>query len=281
MPASCFKSFEPSPSSGVLWVMALFIIGAGLSAEYLTLRALRLLGMAEKVYVDSYTSIAPGVDVELLRRLFPHLEVVVASRRMLEDEAHRIIEEARERDIAVLVPGDPFTATTHVALRVEAARRGVRVVVAYGVSGVQAVAGAAGLQFYRFGRSVTLVYPEEYYKPYTVVEVVWENMDRNLHTLVLLDLRLDEGKAMTIPEAVRILLELEEEYARREGVKPRISGARLVGVARAGLPDERCVWGTPEEVASASYPPPPHSLVVLAPRLHPMEEEALNLFCRG
>jgi diphthine synthase len=259
--------------------MALYIVGAGLSSEYLSLRAIKALSRARKVYIDTYTSIAPGVDEELVARLAPEAEVVRATRLHLENEAYRIVEEAAEGDVAVLVPGDPFIATTHVALAVEARRRGVEVVAVPGVSGIQAVLDATGLQFYRFGKPVTLVYPEEGLRPYSTLEVIAENRRRGLHTLVLLDLRLDQGKAMTIPEAVNTLFQLERELAEKGEIEPFLGDALFVAVARAGLPDAACAAGPAGFVASQSYPPPPHSLVVAAPRLHPMEEEALEAFC--
>lgn len=259
--------------------MALYIIGAGISSEYITLRALKYLSRASKVYIDTYTSIAPGIDEELVQRLTPEAEIVPAARLHLENQSHRIIEEARDANIALLVPGDPLIATTHIALAVEAKKRGVEVVIVPGVSGVQAVIDTIGLQFYRFGKPVTLVYPEDGVKPFSTLRVVAENRSRGLHTLVLLDLRLDEGRAMTVPEAVELLRQLEEELAANGEVEPFLSSALLVGVARAGLPDTKCVAGDPGFVAAAEYPPPPHSLVVTAPRLHPMEEEALQALC--
>ncbi len=258
--------------------MTLYIAGFGTSIEYVSRKLLEVLASADKVYIDSYTGIAPGLDPDTVSRLAPRAEVVTADRRLLEQEQGRIIEEAREREVVVLAPGDPMLATTHVTLRIEAARRGVRVELIHGLSGLQAVISLTGLQVYRFGRTVTLVYPDAF-KPYSTVEYIWENLERGLHTLVLLDLRLDEGKAMTIPEAVELLLGLEEELSREEGVEPRIRSRVLVGVARAGTSEAVCVAGSPSVVANAEYPPPPHSLIVTAPRLHPVEEEALEAFC--
>ena len=260
--------------------VVLYIAGFGTSIEYVTLRLLEVLKSADKVYIDNYTSIAPGLDPGTVSKLAPNAEVIVADRRLLEERQDAIIEEARSLNVVVLVPGDPMLATTHVTLRIEAVRRGVRVELVHGLSGLQAVVSYTGLQVYRFGRTVTLVYPEpeKGFKPYSTVEYIWDNLRRNLHTLVLLDLRLDEGKAMTLNEAVPILLELEEELVE-EDAEPLIRRSILVGVARAGTREARCVAGDPEKVARASYPPPPHSLIVAAPRLHPIEEDALRLIC--
>jgi len=254
--------------------LPLYVVGGGLSAEYLTLKAIRLLSVADKVYVDTYTSIAPGIDKGLAERLNLTATVVEASRSLLEEGAARIVEEARDKIVVVLVPGDPHYATTHISLIVEARKRGIEAYMVPGVSGPQAAVEASGLQFYRFGRPVTLVYPRGGVKPYSSLDVIRSNAERGLHTLVLLDLDLEEKRAMTVPDAVRLLLELEEEQEYTI-----TSSSVLVGIARAGLPDQKCVAGGPEELLEEDYPPPPHSLVVTAPRLHPMEAEALQLLC--
>ncbi|MET1100986.1 MAG: diphthine synthase [Pyrodictiaceae archaeon] len=259
--------------------MPLYIVGAGLSWEYLTLKALQILSKADKIYIDTYTSIAPGIDKETLRKLNPWAEIVEATRSLLEENQRRIIEEAREKNVVVLVPGDPHHATTHIALQLEALAYRVEAYMIPGVSGLQAVIDASGLQVYRFGKPVTLVYPEEYYKPYTAIETIRENRQRDLHTLVLLDLRLDQAKAMTIPEAIDILLELEKEYTKKTREDMIIPSSIIVGVARAGLEEQKCKAGTPEEVKREEYPPPPHTIIVAAPRLHPLEEEALQALC--
>ena len=254
--------------------MPLWIVGAGPSSEYITFKALKAIMSADKIYIDTYTSIAPGVDEALVERLNPDAEVIRATRNMLEEESWKLIRAAAEKNIVVLVPGDPHYATTHIALLVEARRKGVKAHLIPGVAGPQAAVDASGLQVYRFGKIVTLVYPEEGFKPYSTYEVIVDNRRRGLHSLVLLDLRLDEGKAMTVPEAVTLLLDIEKELGGSE-----LENALFVGVARAGLPDQRCVAGPPGQVSAADYPPPPHSLIVAAPNLHPMEEEALSTLC--
>ncbi len=259
--------------------MPLYIVGAGLSADYLTRRAIEILALAEKVYIDTYTSIAPGVTRDLVARVNPWAEVVEASRRILEDESWRIVEEASRKHVVILVPGDPFTATTHVAIAVEARRRGVRVEVVPGIPGPYTAALIVGLQSYRIGKMVTLTYPEPGYKPYSTIETIWSNYERNLHTIVLLDLRLDEDKAMKVDEAVRILVNLENEVSRVEGRRPIIAEAYMVGIARAGLPDQKCIAGKPQHLIEEDWPPPPHTVIVLAPNPHPIEIEALKYLC--
>ncbi len=261
--------------------MVLYIVGGGLSCDYLTKKAVEVLKSADKIYIDSYTSIAPGIDNSLAQNLgINSNRIIIANREMLENRSHLIIYEAETQKVAVLVPGDPLIATTHISLVIEAKRRNIEVEIIPGVSGIYASIALSGLQFYRFGKPVTLVYPDEPFIPYTTLTTVKENKERNLHTLILLDLRLDEGKAMTVPEAVQLLLDIEEKMSR-EGVidKPVMRDSIIVGIARAGLPDFKCIAGAYSKVKNETYPPPPHSLIITAPRLHPTEREALTLLC--
>ncbi|WP_404991012.1 diphthine synthase [Desulfurococcus sp.] len=246
--------------------LLLIFIGAGYSRRHLTQEAFESLKSAEKIYVDTYTSMYED-GFNWLREVNPSAEIVFARRRDLEGEGiNRIVEEAKERNIAILCAGDPFTATTHDAIRVEALKSNVSVKVVTGISVVNLVHSRIGLQAYRFGKIVTLVYPDSF-KPYSVVETVYDNLGRNLHTLILLDLRLEEGLAMSIPEAVDILMELDE--------KQQLMNQISIGVARLGWSSEVIRAGRLIELKRYSYPPPPHSLIIAA-RLHPIELESLR-----
>ncbi len=252
--------------------MTIYFIGIGPSIKYLSIKAIEVLGRVEKIYIDTYTNIIPDFSVETIRRYCRgDVEIVYADRTMLEGRGiDAIVREAMEKEIALLVPGDPFIATTHDAIRVEALAKGVEVRVVYGVSIYSLAASATGLQAYRFGKTVTLVYPRGF-KPYSVVETIYDNLDRELHTLLLLDLRIDEGVAMTIGEAVEILLDLEREYGG-----DKLGDTIAVGLARLGTDNEYVKADLLPSLAKYNYPPPPHSIVVVA-KPHPMELEALHL----
>ncbi|ADV64458.1 diphthine synthase [Desulfurococcus mucosus] len=244
----------------------LAFIGIGYSRRHLTQESLELLRSAEKIYIDTYTSMYED-GYEWIRDVNPSAEIIVARRRDLEGDAiTRIVEESVRKNVAIVCAGDPFTATTHDAIRVEALKRGVEVRVATGISIVSLVHSRIGLQAYRFGKIVTLVYPDNF-KPYSVVETIYDNLSRNLHTLILLDLRLEEGVAMTIPEAVEILGGLDDKGLILDQVG--------VAVARLGWSSELVKAGRVRELGKHRYPPPPHSLIITA-KLHPVELESLR-----
>ncbi|MEM4488080.1 MAG: diphthine synthase [Desulfurococcaceae archaeon] len=233
----------------------LVFIGLGYSTRHLTLEALEELKTADIVFVDTYTSMYedPLAEIESFN---PQAKYVYASRRDLEgDSMRRVVEEAKGRKVVIAVPGDPFIATTHDALLSEATKQGVEVKIVNGISFITMAYSRLGLQSYRFGKHVTLVYPTSF-KPYSTLEAIYGNLQRNLHTIVLLDLRVDELKFMTISEAVDILLYLDEGGILEKQLS--------LGVARLGWKDEKICVGSLVDIKGYAYPPPPHSVVILA-----------------
>jgi len=250
----------------------LAIIGLGLyDLRDLSVGALETLRKCSRVYLECYTSIVPMLDKARLEALAGR-GVTALSRSDIEGEtALRILEEARVDDVALLVPGDPFIATTHIALKVEAARRGVRVVVFHAPSILNAVPSSAGLQIYKMGRPVTIVRPSPLYFPETPYNVLAENLARGLHTMFFLDLDVESGYAMTASEAVEVLVRLEEKKGR--GIVCSVTP--FIVVARATSPDEAVgVYRLGEAI---DVGPPPHTLVVPG-LLDPVEMEALEVF---
>ncbi|MEM1639046.1 MAG: diphthine synthase [Desulfurococcaceae archaeon] len=246
--------------------LMLVFIGLGYSLRHLTLEAVEELKTADVIYVDTYTSLYED-PIEELRSINPKAEYIYVKRKDLEGPAiRRVVNEALRRKIIIAVPGDPFIATTHDAILSEAIKYKVPYKIINGISVFTMVYGRVGLQSYRFGKPVTLVYPT-HFKPYSTIEVIYDNLGRRLHTLVLLDLRVDESKAMSIPEAVDIILELDEKKLLRNNL--------AIGLARLGWRDEKICADTLERLKNHSYPPPPHSLVITG-GLDPVEEEFIE-----
>lgn len=143
--------------------MVLYLIGLGLYDERdITLRGLDAVRGCARVYLEAYTSILL-CDKAKLEALYEK-EVVVADREMVENDADLILEGADEADVAFLVVGDPFGATTHTDLQLRAREKGIEVRVVHNASVMNAV-GACGLQLYRFGEAVSIVFFTETWRP--------------------------------------------------------------------------------------------------------------------
>lgn len=246
---------------------ALWLIGLGLHDEMdLSLKGLQALKKAERVYFESYTSFFNGSLKELSR--LSGKEITPLARKDLEERPEDNV--LKGGDAALLVLGDPLAATTHSDLILRAVKAGFRARVVHS-SSIQSAVAETGLQLYKFGRTVTIAYPEGKYFPTSPYDYLSENKARGLHTLCLLDVKAEENRYMTVPEAIR-LLELMED-----GKKQGVFGADTlcVGAARLGGEDALIRCGPAAKLASEDFGGPPQVLIVPG-RLHYLEEEMLD-----
>lgn len=239
----------------------------------LTPASIRAVVLAGAVFADDYTALFPKDTLEFLQKT-RSAPILRLGRERIESGTE-ILEAAAARGGAVLlVPGDPMAATTHVALRIEAVRRGIPVRVLFAPSITHTAFSEAGLQHYQAGRVVTLPYPEKGFEPTSPLEKLAENRRAGLHTLLLLDIKGDEGRYMTANEAIRHLLEL----AKKAKSKAFDERTLVVVIARAGEPDATVRAGAAGRLQSMDFGPPMHSLIVPG-TLHFEEREALKVLC--
>ncbi len=211
--------------------MTLVIAGGGIAPGYQGRTLVNAIIAADKIYVDTYTSPASDWLIEWARGIAGN-RVLLASRRDLEDKSWKIIEEAKSRNILILVAGDPLIATTHKALIAEATRYNVRVKIIPGVSGVCASKSISLLDYYKFGRTITIPGPWRNVEAYSIIYYIAKNACIKLHTLALLDFY--EGRQLQPSESARILLSLEEKL----GVD-FLGDTSILVIERAGMEDGR------------------------------------------
>jgi len=249
----------------------LLFVGLGLHDERdISLRGLEEVREAETVFADLYTSLMPALSIQKLEKLLGKRISAVSRQTLEEDGGQLILQEAERRKTALLVPGDPLIATTHVDLRIRAEKRGIRTRVIHGASIISAVIGLSGLQNYKYGRSVTIPFPEEGFTSETPYMVIMENRKIGLHTLCFLDIKAEEQKYMTVRDGLEALLATEKQK-RKQVITP---DTLVVGIARAGSREPTVKAGYIEEVMKYNFGASPHTLV-LPGKLHFMEAEAL------
>jgi diphthine synthase len=249
----------------------IIFVGLGLFDENdISLRGLREIKSADVVFAEFYTSLMPHLSVKKLEELIGK-RMNVISRQVLEEESGKpLLKEAKKWKVAFLVPGDPLMATTHVDLRIRAERQGIRTRVIHGASIVSATMGLSGLQNYKFGKSVTIPFPQKNVISETPYKTILENQAMNLHTLCLLDMKAEEKRYMTIKEGLQLLLTVEKEKEKNLITLNTL----IVGIARAGSTKPIVKAGYLREVIDFEFGEPPHTLVFPS-RLHFMEAEAL------
>lgn len=257
----------------------LYIIGGGISVDYLTIKALNVIRGVKNVFLDGYTGVLLG-DGERLSSLVGKGYRTLHRRDLEELNGEEIFKALEDGDVALISPGDALIATTHVNILIEARRRGYEVEVVPGVSIVSSSISASGLMIYKLGKVVTVTFPKDgitYEYPYDVIK---ENSSRNLHSLLLLEIDVEKKVFMTVKDAINILLEIEK--SRGEGV---ISHNRLaVGISRLGSDSMKVCPGVLGELINMDLGEPPHTLILTSPKLHFIEEEALkvikDVYCR-
>lgn len=130
----------------------LFVIGLGLSDEKdITLKGLEAVKSCERVYLEAYTSILM-VPSKRLEELYG-CSIEIADREMVESDSDSILKDADKINVAFLVVGDPFGATTHSDLVLRAKQLGIPVKSIHNASIMNAV-GACGLSLYKFGQTI-------------------------------------------------------------------------------------------------------------------------------
>lgn len=253
----------------------LTFIGLGLYDERdISVKGREAVASAERVYAEFYTSRLMGTTLERLEEFYGR-KISLLTRTEVEEEP-LWLEEARDQDVAFLVGGDAMVSTTHLDLRLRAIGMGINTRVIHSSSIVTAVSALCGMQNYRFGRSTTIPYPYmargKRIVPQTPYRVLQENLGRNLHTMLFLDIQREpEERYMTANEGAALLLEMEE--AAEDKLPPWVLG---IGIARAGSNDATVKADRLVRLKDHDFGGPLHILVVPA-RLHFMEAEALKI----
>ena len=251
--------------------MALYIIGVGLADEKdITIKGLETIKKCDVIYLENYTSILQTTIKELEK--FYNKKIIPADREMCEQGMESIVEEAKDKEVAFLVIGDPFSATTHVELFKAAKENSVEVEVINNASILTAV-GVTGLQLYKFGKTTSIPFIEDHPNLETPYNVYRQNSLLNFHTLFLLDLKPQENRFMTVNEALEILENIEER--KKENVIKQ--DLMVVGCARLGSDDFVVKSGKLKDIKKYDFGKPPHCLIIPG-KLHFNEEEMLELW---
>lgn len=259
----------------------LYLIGLGLShPSDITVRGLETVRKCKRVYLEAYTSILMAGDQGELERFYER-EVILADRELVESGSDKILDGAKEHDIAFLVVGDPYGATTHADLVLRARDLGIETETIHNASVMNAV-GACGLQLYNYGQTVSLVFFTETWKPDSFYDKIMENRQLGLHTLLLLDIKVKEQtienimrgnnvfeppRYMSVETAAQQLIEVEET----RGQQAYTANTPCIAVSRLGGPTQKIYAATLGDLVNYDSGEPLHSLIILGSRIHELE----------
>ena len=249
----------------------LYLMGIGLSdAKDISVKGLEVVKKCSLVYLESYTS-KLNCSLSYLEQLYGK-KIIFADRNLVENEAEKtILKNAKEKEVAFLVVGDVFSATTHMDLYLRAKKMGIKMLVVHNAS-VLAAVGITGLQLYKFGKTTSIPFHNEKVEaPYDALAL---NQKNSLHTLFLLDLKEYSNDSLSVNDAIRYLLKVEI----KRGERVINDNTLCVGCAKLGSLDQIVKAGKARDLLRYDFKNGMHCLIVPAKNLHFMEEEALRLY---
>ncbi|MFH0836664.1 MAG: diphthine synthase [Candidatus Aenigmatarchaeota archaeon] len=240
----------------------LYLIGLGLNDEEdMTLKALNTLKQCDKIYAEFYTNVWQG-SIEKLEKLIGKKLNVLEREKV---ESMLLINEAKKKMVALLIPGDPLSATTHYELIALAKQNNVSYHIIHAPSIHTAVA-ETGLDLYKFGRITTMPLFQKNYQPSSPYQVIESNQKIGYHTLMLLDIK------MTITQALEQLLILEQTHNKNIISK----ATKILACTKLGNDDKKIVYNTIEKLIKQNIKDIP-AVIIITGRLNDKEQEYLNL----
>lgn len=240
----------------------LYLIGLGIWDERdISLKGIETVKEADAVYAELYTANWGG-SLEKLGKIIDK-KITVLNRSDMEEKSNQLLKEAKEKGVAIFVPGDPLIATTHSHIIIDARKKGIPVKIVHASSVYTAIA-ECGLGIYNFGRTVTVATHQEGYEPSSFYDVIGINKKNGLHTLLLLDID------MNVKEGVETLMKIEEKdkkgYLRMD--------TEIIALSRIGSDDQKIVFGKVKDVVKNGMKNP--AVIIVPGKLHFLEKEFLE-----
>ncbi len=231
----------------------LYLIGLGLDLKDISIRALEIIKKSEKIYLESYTTTFP-YNIQELEKLIGK-KVIISKREIFENKLNELINQAKRKDIAVLIYGDPLAATTHITIIREAEKAKVQLEIIHNNS-IFNVISETGLQLYKFGKTTSLPKWQENYKPTSFFEIIKENLSIKAHTLILVD------PGLSLKDALKQIEESDEEHLLKD--------KEIIIASRLGTTEAKIIRGKIKQLASKKIDEP--FSVIVPGELHFSEE---------
>ena len=235
-----------------------FLIGTGMTQNSLTTEALQALNKCDKIYLENYTVNFPYPKSELEKNY--NLKIQELTRAQTENE--QILEEAKTKNIALLIYGDALSATTHMQLIISAKQQNIQTKIFQNTSIMTAIA-QTGLSLYKFGKTTSMPnWQEHTNRPTSFINYIKENSLIKAHTLILTDIGLK------IPQAIQQL----QEASKKENFN---LPEKIIAITHAGTSSQKIFHNTPSQLTSQNITMP--FCLIIPSNLSHSESEALKI----
>ncbi|MGC8671768.1 MAG: diphthine synthase [Candidatus Micrarchaeia archaeon] len=251
----------------------LFLIGLGLYVDDLSVRALDALKSSKEIFVEQYTSFIPSGYVDELESKTGK-SIRELARSDLEQDAEKTISMAKNENVSILIPGDPLIVTTHKLLLDIADRLGIPVLVLHAPSILSVAIGESRLSLYKFGQVVNVPFWKKDYTPTAFINVIKQNKERGLHSLLFLDIDHEHNRPMSLAECLEIMK--KADTAENSGIFK--ADPFVIVIANAGMPDQRTIMSRSSKIERFSKELEGKMLSVIIPAELSFSEEGVRKF---
>lgn len=234
----------------------LYIIGLGLNEKSINLEAVSSIKKCDKIYIDNYTSSIP-YSVKKIEKII-NKKIIKLDRENIESE--KILNEAKNKNICLLIYGSPFFATTHINLIDECKSNKIRLNIIYNASVFDAIA-ETGLQLYKFGKISSIPKWQNNFKPYSFLDIIENNLLNNSHSLILVDIGLNFQSAIN-----QLLEALKEKNLKID---------KILVCSRLGTDKKKIFYGNFFGIKTIKNIKEPFCFVIPS-KMHFFEEKMIN-----
>ena len=177
----------------------LYLIGVGINGySSLSIGSIEILNKCDIIYIDSFTGFLSDDFVKKVRIIvndnnnnyIEKDDKIKPAKRWFVEDGREILEKSLEKNICILIYGDPLIATTYAELIVRAKKQFIPYKVIHSSSGISSLIGESGLHYYKFGKMVTMM--SDSMSSITVYNTLYNNMCLGLHTLILTEYNNDK-----------------------------------------------------------------------------------------
>ncbi|MEM0200813.1 MAG: diphthine synthase [Candidatus Micrarchaeaceae archaeon] len=219
----------------------LFLIGLGLGPGEISINGVSTIKKCKKIFIENYTTPISEEYIFFLKSLTK--KITFLERKDMEDYAKKLVSNAKEENVAILIPGDPLIATTHHLLFIIAKNLSIPIKVLHSSSVFSAAVAESRLDIYKFGPTTTLSNWSEKYKPTSFLEKIQQNIKNNQHTLLLFDI-INNGERTLYPkEALSIIEKAEEKIEKKV-----LSNKEVILLGNLGCDNQLIFYGTLQKI---------------------------------
>ncbi len=271
-------------------IFMLHLIGIGYKKENITFEMIEVIKKCDKVFLEYYTSFYQDSFEDLSK--FLGKEIEICDREKIESHIEDLIlKPAKDKEIALLVLGDPLIATTHTDLLLRCNELKVESKVYNNIS-IANLVTKTGLQFYKFGKITSIPFYSEKFMPRSPYLVYSDNYKMGAHSLFLLDLNPSNdvaykghSKFLKAHEAFEFLLKIpkimvEEEEAEEKDTMNIDEDTPAIICSKLGFDDEEIIYDSIGSLIKIdkhrNFEPP--LCIIIPGDMHEMEEKFLNQF---